>query len=59
MWTKSGKNPYGLATENTYVNPDKSLWQESPEIDYTKWLEEDFTYQKNSVTGFSNKGLQK
>ncbi|HER0777077.1 TPA: leucine-rich repeat protein [Streptococcus pyogenes] len=59
LWTKSGKNPYGLATENTYVNPDKSLWQESPEIDYTKWLEEDFTYQKNSVTGFSSKGLQK
>ncbi|HEN6550691.1 TPA: leucine-rich repeat domain-containing protein [Streptococcus agalactiae] len=57
--TRTGQNPHQLATENTYVNPDKSLWRATPDMDYTKWLEEDFTYQKNSVTGFSNKGLQK
>lgn len=59
LWTKSGKNPYGLATENTYVNPDKSLWQESPEIDYTKWLEEDFTYQKIVLQVFQIKAYKK
>lgn len=56
---KIWKNPYGLATENTYVNPDKSLWQESPEIDYTKWLEEDFTYQKIVSQVFQIKAYKK
>ncbi|EGJ27972.1 leucine-rich repeat adhesin HupY/LrrG [Streptococcus porcinus] len=59
LWTKSGQNPHQLATENVYINPDKSLRHENQDLDYSKWLEEDFTYQKNVVTGFSAKGLQK
>ncbi|EFR43576.1 leucine-rich repeat adhesin HupY/LrrG [Streptococcus pseudoporcinus] len=57
--TKTGQNPHQLSTENVYVNPGKALWQEGHHLDYSKWLEEDFTYQKNVVTGFSAKGLQK
>lgn len=45
--------------KHVYVNPSKDKKTALPDLDVTKWLVADFTYDGTSVTGFSDKGLLK
>ena len=56
--TKSGKNPNKLKDKENYIVDPKNPGQ-GPTIDYTKWTQEDFTYKKDKLEGFSDQGLLK
>ncbi|KHD44346.1 leucine-rich repeat adhesin HupY/LrrG [Streptococcus hongkongensis] len=45
--------------KHVYVNPGKDKETALPNLDMSKWLVADFTYDGTSVTGFSNNGLLK
>ncbi|UHR02374.1 leucine-rich repeat protein [Peptoniphilus sp. GNH] len=56
--TKSGKNPNNLKNKENYIIDPKNPGQ-GPSLDYTKWTQEDFTYKKDKLEGFSDQGLLK
>lgn len=45
--------------KHVYVNPGKDKETALPDLDVSKWLVADFTYDGTSLTGFSDRGLLK
>lgn len=56
--TKSGKNPNKLEDKENYLIDPKGPGV-NPDIDYTKWEKADFSFENQTVKGFSKQGLRK
>lgn len=60
LTTPEGNNPHHLPDQgNYYVDPSDDKRTTPLDIDYSTYTEEDFTYENDTVTGFSVQGERK